>query len=66
MKEAVAATFQAAGMSYRLTGSALREEATEGAIAVDLAGDSRKCKGLQYVDILLQVVQRQLPGFAAR
>jgi hypothetical protein len=63
MKEAVAATFQAVGMSYKLTGRALREKATEGAIVVDLAGDSHKCKGLQYVDILLQVVQRQLPGF---
>ncbi|TKJ39599.1 MAG: hypothetical protein CEE38_02435 [Planctomycetes bacterium B3_Pla] len=65
MKEAVAATFQAAGMSYRLTGSAFRQKAIEGTISVDLAGNSCKCKGLQYVDILLQVVQRQLPGFAA-
>jgi len=65
MKEAVSATSQAAGMSYRLTGSTFREEATEGAIAVDLAGNSSECQCLQCVDILLQVVQRQLPGFSA-
>lgn len=65
MKWAVAATLQAMGMSYRSTGSAFREEATEGAITVDLAGNSCKCNGLQCVDILLQVVQRQLPGFTS-
>jgi hypothetical protein len=63
-KEAVAAIFQAAGMSYVLTGTWFREKPAEGAVTVDLGGDSARCAGLQYVDILLQVVQRQLPGSA--
>lgn len=65
IKEALSAILQAAGISYSLTGRAYKEKATEGAITVDLNGDSCKCQGLQCVDILLQVVQRQLPGFSA-
>jgi hypothetical protein len=63
VKEAVAAMFQAAGMSYTSTGRWFKEKPDEGAIVIDLSGDSTSCVGLQYVDILLQAVQRQLPGF---
>jgi hypothetical protein len=62
----VAAGLQGAGMSYRRTGGCFRRINTGGChVAVDACAKSEKHAGLQYVDILLQVVQRKLPGFTA-
>jgi hypothetical protein len=61
VKAFVSASLQAAGMSYRLTGSAAREEPEEGAVTVDVHSDSAAHAGLQYCDVLLQAVQQQLP-----
>jgi hypothetical protein len=60
VKAFVSSGLQAAGMSYRLTGRAPSEEPHQGAVTVDVEGDSRQVVGLQLVDILLQVVQRQV------
>lgn len=51
------ACLQGVGMSVRLTGKVFRESHEEGAVAVRLDCDSARCPGLQYVDVLLQVVQ---------
>jgi hypothetical protein len=50
----------------RLTGKALRESPDEGAVRIDMDADSRQIPGLQVVDILLQAVQRRLPGYVAK
>ena len=51
-------------MSFRLTGRAARESASEGVVVIDVDGESRKHGGLQLVDVLLQVVDRELlPGY---
>lgn len=55
---------QGAGMSYRTTGRAMKEATDEGAVVVEVHGDSSAHAGLQLVDILLQVVQRQLQDAA--
>jgi hypothetical protein len=61
----VAAGLQGAGMTFRRTGGCFRRVNTGGCdVSVDACAKSDKHAGLQYVDILLQVVQRQLPGFA--
>jgi hypothetical protein len=63
----VAAGLQGAGMSNRRTGGCFRRVDTGGChVTVDAAAKSEEHAGLQYVDILLQVVQRQLPGFLAK
>jgi len=59
----VAASLQAVGMSVRLTGKALREGHDKGAVVVDMNADSRDFPGLQLTDMLLQLVQRKLPGY---
>jgi hypothetical protein len=58
LKLHVAASLQAAGMSVRLTGRALRERHDEGAVVIDVNADSRDIPGLQLVDMLLQAVQK--------
>lgn len=63
LKLLLAASLQAAGMPVRLTGKALREGWNEGAVKIDLNGNSQHSPGLQLTDILLQVVQRKLPGY---
>jgi hypothetical protein len=63
----VAAGLQGAGMSFRRTGGCFRRLNTGGChVTVDASAESDKHAGLQYVDILLQVVQRQLRGFTAK
>ena len=57
-----AASLQHAGMSVVRTGKALHEDVRYGSITVDLDADSATSAGLQFTDILLQAVQRQLPG----
>ncbi|MCA8972148.1 MAG: hypothetical protein KDC95_20340 [Planctomycetes bacterium] len=63
VKTMIAASFQDAGMSLATTGSAYEERPEQGAITVNMEGDSSAYAGLQLVDILLQAVQRRLPGF---
>jgi hypothetical protein len=61
-----AAGLQNAGMSFRRTGGCFRRVDTGGCyVTVDGSAKSDEHAGLQYVDILIQVVQRQLPGFSA-
>ena len=60
-----AASLQHSGMSLRTTGRAYEEAGQQGAVRVDLNVGSAGSPGLQFVDILLQAVQRQLPGGAA-
>ncbi len=63
----VAAGLQGAGMSNRRTGGCFRRINTGGChVTVDASAKSDKHAGLQYADILLQVVQRKLPGFTAK
>ncbi len=63
----VAAGLQGAGMSFRRTGGCFRRVDTGGChVAVDASAKSHQHAGLQYADILVQVVQRQLPGFPAK
>jgi hypothetical protein len=60
----IAAGLQGAGMSFRRTGGCFRRVNVGGChVTLDASGKSQDYAGLQYVDILLQVVQRQLPGF---
>lgn len=63
LKSFLAAGLRAAGMSCRRTGTAYRESALEGAVTVEGNVDSCDAPGMQYLDVLLQVVQRQLPGY---
>jgi hypothetical protein len=57
----VAAGLQGTGMSFRRTGGCFRRVDTGGCyVTVDACAKSDKHPGLQYVDIQLQVVQRQL------
>jgi hypothetical protein len=65
VKSFLAASLQGAGMCYRLTGRAFREDGEEGAVRVTIHGESTQHPGLQYTDLLLQVVQQQLPGARA-
>jgi hypothetical protein len=59
-----AAGLQSAGMSYRRTGGCFRRIDTGGChVTVNASAKSHECAALQYVDIHIQVVQRQLPGF---
>ncbi len=62
----VVASLQSVGMSARLTWRALREAPDEGAITIDPGAESADNPGLQFVDILLQGVQRGLPGYSGR
>jgi hypothetical protein len=63
----VAAGLQGAGMSFRRTGGCFRRVDIGGChVTLDASAKSDEHAGLQYVDILLQVVQRQLPGFTAK
>ena len=59
-------SLQAVGMSARITWRSLREAPGTGAIMVEPDADSRTYSGLQFVDILLQGVQRGLPGYSRR
>jgi hypothetical protein len=60
------AGFQSAGMSSRRTGGCFRRVDTGGShVTVNASAKSHEHAALQYVDIHIQVVQRQLPGFAA-
>ena len=63
LKQFFAAALQSVGMSTRTTGCAWTESPKQGAVRVDVDCDSRCSVGLQYVDILLQAVQRKLPGY---
>jgi len=60
VKAFVAAGLQGAGMDCSLTGKAFREKANEGAVFVDVSGESEKHVGIRYVDILLQAVLRKV------
>jgi len=62
----VTTSLQAVGMSARLTWRALGGEPGEGAITIDPGGESADHPGLQFVDILLQGVQRGLPGYGGK
>ncbi|HEV8603932.1 MAG TPA: hypothetical protein VGQ99_01120 [Tepidisphaeraceae bacterium] len=63
----VAAGLQAAGMSFRRTGGCFRRLDSGGChVTMDASAKSDEHAGLQYADILLQVVQRQLPGFTRK
>jgi len=63
----LAAGLQGAGMSFRRTGGCFRRVDKGGChVTVDGSAKSDQHAGLQYVDILLQVVQRQLPGYGAK
>ncbi len=54
-------------MSFRRTGGCFRKVDTGGCnVMVDASAKSEERSGLQYVDILLQVAQRQLPGFTGK
>jgi len=62
-----AAGLQGAGMTFRRTGGCFRRVNTGGChVTVAPSSKSDEHAGLQYVDILIQVVQRQLPGFSAK
>jgi len=63
VKAALAASFQSAGMSLSTTGTAHDEDPQEGAVTVEMDSDSSASSGIQLADILLQAVQRRLPGF---
>lgn len=60
IKTFLAAALQSVGMSCSLTGRAFRELANEGAVTVDVSGESESSVGIRYVDILLQVVLRKV------
>lgn len=62
----IATSLQAAGMSRRLTWRALWMDGGSGAVTVSPEADSAHSAGLQMVDILLQGVQRGLPGYSGR
>lgn len=63
----VASGLQGSGMSFRRTGGCFRRVNTGGChVTVDGSAKSHEHAGLQYVDILLQVVQRQLPRFTTK
>jgi hypothetical protein len=67
LKGFVAAGLQGSGMSFRRTGGCFRRIDTGGCnVVVEESAKSHEHSGLQYVDILLQVVQRQLPGYTER
>jgi hypothetical protein len=63
LKWFIAACLQAIGMSNKLNGNAPNEEAEEGAVQLKVDCDSAKYPGIQYVDILLQGVKRDLEDF---
>ena len=60
IKHFVAAGLQRVGMHYTLTGKALEERANEGAIVINVAGNSENVVGIRFVDILLQAVLRKV------
>lgn len=62
----IAASLQAVGMSARLTWRTLNEEPDRGAITVNPNAESMKTPGVQFVDVLIQGVQRGLPGYSGR
>lgn len=47
-------------MSNVLTGKAFKEKANEGAIIVNVDGESKSSVGIRYTDILLQAVLRKV------
>lgn len=60
VKSFMVAGFQSSGMDYVLTGKAYKEKADEGAIIVNVSGESKDIPGLIFVDILLQAVLRKV------
>ena len=60
IKHIISAGLQGAGMHYTLTGKALDEHAQEGAVNVNVAGESEDVVGIRFVDILLQRVLRKV------
>ncbi len=60
IKHIISAGLQGAGMHYTLTGKALDERAQEGAVNVNVAGESEDVVGIRFVDILLQRVLRRV------
>jgi hypothetical protein len=60
IKHIISAGLQGAGMHYALTGKALDEHAQEGAVNVNVAGESEDVVGIRFVDILLQRVLRKV------
>lgn len=60
VKHIISANLQGAGMHYALTGKALDERAQEGAVNVNVAGESENVVGIRFVDILLQRVLRKV------
>lgn len=66
VKTMFAASLQHAGMSLAKTGRAYEETPQEGAVRVDMDANSAVSSGLQLVDVLLQAVQRRLPGYGSR
>lgn len=64
LKLHIAAELQAVGMSVKLTGRVFRERYSEGAITIDVGSDSSASFGLELTDVLIQAVQRRLPGYS--
>ncbi|MDO8141870.1 MAG: hypothetical protein Q6358_10265 [Candidatus Brocadiales bacterium] len=60
IKSFVAAALQCAGMDCTLTGRAYRERENDGAIVINVAGESENSVGIRYVDLLLQTVLRKV------
>ncbi len=60
VKTFISASLQSTGMDISLTGKSFREDASEGSVVVDIAGESEKNVGIRYVDILIQAVLRKV------
>lgn len=60
IKHIISAGLQGAGMHYTLTGNAFDEHAQEGAVNVNVVGESENVVGIRFVDILLQRVLRKV------
>jgi len=60
IKHVVSAGLQKAGMHYILSGKAFKERAKEGAVNINVSGNSEEIVGVRFVDILLQAVLRKV------